>query len=65
MPLSNAEFARQAAYLAKNSSHWAGDSMMLSDRLGEPVREEALQRFLSEMRERLDLIEDMAKEEGA
>lgn len=65
--LTNADFSRFCAYLAKDAAHWAGDTLILPEDLNEPVRPEAVARFTKEVRERLDHLESraaLAKESG-
>lgn len=63
--ITHAQFSAQAAYLAKDASNWAADVLMLPEDYGKPMRDGALERFLAGMRERLNRIEEWAKEPSA
>jgi hypothetical protein len=51
---SNAKFARSCVYMAKRASAWAGALLLFPDRETYP---EAVAKFLTDMRQRLDVIE--------
>jgi hypothetical protein len=53
-PTSNAKFARNCSYVAKRASAWAGALLLFPERETHP---EAVASFLSDMRQRLELIE--------
>ena len=55
--LTHSLLAERCAYLAKVAAAWAGDLLSLPEQNGAPVPLETVERFLSEMRERLDRIE--------
>ncbi len=56
--MTNAHFARQAAYLAKNAADWAGDALLQPEvALDAPSTD----RFLADMRARLVRIEEMIR----
>jgi len=59
--LTHRELARQASYIAREASGWAGDALgpLDSERI---VRPEVLQRFTC-IRERLDRLERWQEEE--
>lgn len=59
--ISNVEFARQAGFLAKNAADWSSDALSPAEGVARPMGQEPLDRFLSEMRKRLDLIEDLGR----
>jgi len=54
-PKSSARFAQRCAYLAGRLNGWAGDCLIHPDKEVSPG---TLARFLEEMRERLDWIEE-------
>ncbi|HWJ71886.1 MAG TPA: hypothetical protein VNX29_01855 [Kaistia sp.] len=58
MAITNAQFARSAARLAKVSAAWAGDILELDRDAGESAPAETVRRFISEMRKRLDWLEN-------
>jgi hypothetical protein len=53
-PTSNAKFARNCSYVAKRASAWAGALLLFPERETHP---EAVASFLSDMRQRLEAIE--------
>lgn len=57
MPMTNAEFAQQAAYLARNCADWAGDCLTLKDRVHTQMEQSRLGRFVTYVRSRLDSLE--------
>ena len=62
MSISHAKFSRQAAFLAKNSADWAADCLMLDEDLSRPMRNEPVERYLKDMRGRLNMIEKVHSE---
>lgn len=62
MTLSYSEFSRQSAYIAKNCADWAGDCLLFTEKLSDPMTDTAIARFLMEVRGKCDLIEEMHKE---
>ncbi|MDI6026748.1 hypothetical protein QBK99_11155 [Corticibacterium sp. UT-5YL-CI-8] len=58
--LTNARLAELLAYLAGNTARWSGDFLTLPEEHAEPVRKEAVARFLRDTRDRLDRIEKLA-----
>lgn len=60
--MKNHELSRQASFLAKNSANWAADLLTLSECVSDPVHRNSVERYLAEMRHRLNVIERMAKE---
>jgi hypothetical protein len=58
--LTQAEFARQAGFLAKNASSWGADALHPGHDLKKRLPRASVKRFLEEMRERLNIIEEMA-----
>jgi hypothetical protein len=59
MSLTYRLFARRCAYIAKNCSAWAGDSLDVEAALGldKPMPLSMVRRFAAEVRARLDSIE--------
>jgi hypothetical protein len=59
MSLTYRLFARRCAYIAKNCSEWAGDSLDLKAITGleKPVPLGVVRRFTEEVRARLDSME--------
>lgn len=55
--ITNATFARSAARLAKVCAGWAGDTLDLTPSDGD-TSHDAVQRFIDEVRARLDYLED-------
>jgi hypothetical protein len=45
-------------HLITNASQWAGECADNSGEPNEPMRDESVKRFLKQMRERLDYIEE-------
>lgn len=50
------EFAQRCARIASRASAWAAD--VLDTNTGQPARREDVERFIREMRERLNYIEE-------
>ncbi|BCH12008.1 hypothetical protein MesoLj131c_62660 [Mesorhizobium sp. 131-3-5] len=50
------EFAQRCARIASRASAWAGD--VLDTSTEKPARREDVERFITEMRERLNYIEE-------
>lgn len=63
MSITHARFSRQASFIAKKAADWSADCLMLEEYLMQPVRDEPVERFLREMRARLDHIENLHKGE--
>lgn len=59
MAIKHHEISRQAAFIAKNSAAWAADFLTLPEQVSRPVRDDSVKRFVAEMRDRLDRIEEM------
>lgn len=59
--LTNAQFASQTAFMAKNCAAWCGDLLTTCD-ANEPVQGYMLLRFLDDMRGRLDRLEEWSLE---
>lgn len=59
--MTNAEFAQQVGYVASSAAKWAADSLSLPEKIADPVTKYAMERFLEEMRGRLDRIEEWNK----
>lgn len=55
-PLTNADFIGQASFIARAAASWAGDTATMPDSLREPMSDEALKRFICDMRDRLDRL---------
>lgn len=64
MAITHHEIARQAAFIAKNSADWAADFLNLPSEADKPVRDYGVQKYLAQMRERLDIIERMHSGKG-
>ena len=60
MALSEAEFARQCTFIAKNAAAWAGDILTLPELYSEHASASTVARFTDEMRARLDRLDGMA-----
>ncbi len=58
--LTNAAFAEQCAYLAKNAAAWAGDCLTLPEYNHRPVDPTTVARFTDDMRNRLDRLDERA-----
>ncbi len=65
MAITHLEFARQAAYLAKNASDWSGDTLILPEKAQEPMRDWSVRKFVTYVREMADRIEQMHCEESS
>ncbi|UYW32464.1 hypothetical protein [Methylorubrum extorquens] len=61
--LTNMEFAGVAAGLSRDAASWAASLCALPARANEPTRSGAVARFVAEMRDRLELLEQWAAEE--
>jgi hypothetical protein len=59
-PLTEAEFAARCARLSANAAHWAADTLTGGHPLDTPIARDAARRYLAEMRERLDWLEEDA-----
>ncbi|ANW00704.1 hypothetical protein [Bradyrhizobium icense] len=57
MPMTNADFAKFAARIAKRAAEWAGDSLDLQEYRDKPIRQGDADRFIKAQRELLDYIE--------
>jgi hypothetical protein len=55
--MTNVDFARAAAFLAKYCADWAGDNLCIPEWNDRPMYEEAADRFIAHIRERLAYIE--------
>ncbi|APU92975.1 hypothetical protein PQB34_gp47 [Ochrobactrum phage POI1126] len=62
--LTQAQFAMQCAFISKNASAWAGDTLTLPERLNKHADVAAVARFTDEMRERLDRLDKWAGREA-
>ena len=61
-PLTRREFARHVAYIAHDLTEWAGDCLGYQDP-EQPMKKDALRRFLKNIRDRLDMIEQWESQE--
>jgi hypothetical protein len=55
--VTHLEFSRNAAIIAKNAADWAADCLTMDELAAEPMKQEALDRFVKSIRERLKYIE--------
>lgn len=55
--LTQAQFSMQLSYMASHVSSWAGSCLTLPETYDEPMRPSSFERFLEEMRSRLDSLE--------
>lgn len=60
MRLTEADFARNCAYLSRLISGWAGDALILPERLSEPIPVETVARFTDDVRGHLDRLDELA-----
>lgn len=58
--LTEAQFAQQCAYIAKNASAWAGDTLTLPENHHRPAEVNMVKRFTDEIRGRLDRLDEWA-----
>lgn len=58
--MTGADFARYAAYIAKNAAAWSADTLGLPEDVPADIDPDRVRRFLDDMRERLDRIETAA-----
>lgn len=58
--LTEAQFSMQCAFIAKNAAAWAGDILTLPERCNEPAEAKTVARFTSDMRGRLDRLDEWA-----
>ncbi|EGP57375.1 hypothetical protein Agau_C201679 [Agrobacterium tumefaciens F2] len=58
--LTEAQFAQQCAYIAKNAAAWAGDTLTLPENHHRPADANMVRRFTDEMRGRLDRLDEWA-----
>ena len=61
-PITRREFARQVTYIAHDLTEWAGDCLGYQDP-EQPMKKDALRRFLKNIRDRLDMIEQWERQE--
>ena len=57
MKLTNAQFAQQCAYIAKNASNWAAELLDYAENRGSEANPEAVFRFTDSIRGRLDRLD--------
>lgn len=55
-PLTHARAAMFMSYIAKSAAAWAGDMLTLPEQAAEPVRAEAMARFVAEIQGKLALL---------
>lgn len=55
--MTQLEFAQKCARLATKASGWAGD-ILDTESPNEPARRETVERFIAEMRDRLNFMEE-------
>ena len=60
MKMTKAQFAQQCAYIAKNASAWAGDTLTLPEYFNDPESAQTVSRFTDQMRGHLDLLDKWA-----
>ena len=58
--LTEAEFAQQCAFIAKNAADWASSILEIGEALNDPARLTTVCRFTDEMRQRLDHLDRKA-----
>jgi hypothetical protein len=58
--LTEAQFAMQCAYIAKNAAAWTGDTLTTFDDLSKDANTDTVARFTNDMRERLDRLDQWA-----
>jgi hypothetical protein len=63
--ISNAQFARLAAYMGAACSGWAADCLITHDGLDEPCPQHAFNRFVADMERRLQRMKDLAAADDA
>jgi hypothetical protein len=60
--LTNLEFARRAAQIAKRASSWSFDTLVMGDEhLNERTPGNSAERFCAEIKEMLDRIHPLAR----
>ncbi|MGN7710815.1 hypothetical protein [Agrobacterium radiobacter] len=59
--LTEAQFAQQCAYIAKNAAAWAGDTLTLPENHHRPADANMVKRFTDEIRGRLDRLDESAR----
>lgn len=60
MKLTEADFARNCAYMARIISGWAGDALTLPERLQTPIDAKTVARFTDDIRGHLDRLDELA-----
>lgn len=60
--IDRANFSRQAAYIAKRASEWAGDCLWQQP-YTQPMDDDSIKRFCESIRDKLALIESMHSNE--
>ena len=58
--LTNADFAKQCAYIAKISASWSADILILPETYHDAPLPGSVERFISDMRKHLDFLEQRA-----
>jgi hypothetical protein len=61
--LTEVQFSMQCAFIAKEAAAWAGDILILPERLNEEADFKNVARFTDKMRERLDRLDKWAGRE--
>jgi hypothetical protein len=60
--ITHAEFSMQLSYMASHCASWAGSCLTLPEDHEKPITDYAAERFLTEMRERLERLERWCSE---
>lgn len=60
--ITHAQFSTQASFMASEAATWAADVLTLPEHYDDPMRDWSVERFLTNMRARLDRIEAWSKE---
>lgn len=60
--IDRASFSRQAAYIAKHASEWAG-ACLWQQPYTQPMDDDSVKRFCAHIRDKLALIESMHSNE--
>ena len=63
MPMTKAQLSRQASFIAKNASDWAADLLWDDEQPAKLAGDLTVERFVGVIRDRLDIIEQMHKED--
>lgn len=59
--MTHARAAMFMTYIAKNAASWAGELLTLPEQADQPVRADAMERFVADIDGRLDLFREAVR----